>query len=105
MLIRLLPCSCLLALCHCSGPVEQALPFFAGLGYACPERKDPGSFLQVKSYSLFAAAPCCCTVTCPHFPSLIMATRSGKLTAACPLAARLPAGDHNPGGPAGVCHA
>ena len=31
-----------------SGPVDQVLPFFNTLGYACPERKDPGSFLQVK---------------------------------------------------------
>ncbi|GAB4819215.1 hypothetical protein N2152v2_006261 [Parachlorella kessleri] len=28
------------------GPVDQVLPFFNTLGYACPERKDPGSFLQ-----------------------------------------------------------
>ena len=42
-----------------SGPVHQALPFFAHLGYACPERKDPGSFLQVNSS---------CSAT-PPFPS------------------------------------
>ena len=30
----------------CSGPVKDAVPFFAQLGFQCPERKDPGSFLQ-----------------------------------------------------------
>ncbi len=28
------------------GPVQEALPFFARLGFDCPARKDPGSFLQ-----------------------------------------------------------
>eukprot|EP00887_Chlorella_sp_A99_P006759 scaffold3.g6759.t1 len=28
------------------GPVTEVLGHFAGLGYACPVRKDPGSFLQ-----------------------------------------------------------
>lgn len=28
------------------GPVQEALPFFARLGFDCPTRKDPGSFLQ-----------------------------------------------------------
>ena len=28
------------------GPVGGALPFFAALGFVCPERKDPASFLQ-----------------------------------------------------------
>lgn len=28
------------------GPVGGALPFFASLGFVCPARKDPGSFLQ-----------------------------------------------------------
>ena len=28
------------------GPVKGALPFFASLGFVCPARKDPGSFLQ-----------------------------------------------------------
>ena len=28
------------------GPVAGALPFFASLGFVCPVRKDPGSFLQ-----------------------------------------------------------
>ena len=28
------------------GPVGEALPFFAQLGFACPVRKDPASFLQ-----------------------------------------------------------
>ena len=28
------------------GPVRRALPFFASLGFDCPTRKDPGSFLQ-----------------------------------------------------------
>ena len=28
------------------GPVREALPFFATLGFDCPTRKDPGSFLQ-----------------------------------------------------------
>ncbi len=28
------------------GPVEEALPFFASLGFECPVRKDTASFLQ-----------------------------------------------------------
>jgi ABC-type multidrug transport system ATPase subunit/ABC-type multidrug transport system permease subunit len=28
------------------GPVGEALPFFSSLGFDCPPRKDPGSFLQ-----------------------------------------------------------
>lgn len=28
------------------GPIQDALPFFASLGFDCPARKDPGSFLQ-----------------------------------------------------------
>jgi hypothetical protein len=28
------------------GPVHEALPFFASLGFNCPVRKDPASFLQ-----------------------------------------------------------
>ncbi|BDA47962.1 ABC transporter G family member 36 [Coccomyxa sp. Obi] len=28
------------------GPVAEALPFFASLGFECPVRKDPASFLQ-----------------------------------------------------------
>ncbi len=28
------------------GPVDQALPFYQGLGFVCPPRKDPPSFLQ-----------------------------------------------------------
>lgn len=28
------------------GPVNDALPFFAELGFVCPVRKDTGSFLQ-----------------------------------------------------------
>ena len=28
------------------GPVGEALPFFATLGFDCPVRKDPASFLQ-----------------------------------------------------------
>ena len=28
------------------GPVEGALPFFEELGFVCPLRKDPASFLQ-----------------------------------------------------------
>ena len=28
------------------GPLKDALPFFASLGFICPSRKDPGSFLQ-----------------------------------------------------------
>lgn len=28
------------------GPMQDALPFFATLGFECPARKDPGSFLQ-----------------------------------------------------------
>lgn len=29
------------------GPVGEVLAHFRSLGYACPIRKDPGSFLQV----------------------------------------------------------
>lgn len=30
------------------GPVREALPFFSKLGFECPPRKDPASFLQVQ---------------------------------------------------------
>ena len=29
-----------------SGPIAEVLPFFSSLGFDCPPRKDPGSFLQ-----------------------------------------------------------
>lgn len=38
------PLSCRKVMYH--GPVNGALPFFAALGFVCPERKDPASFLQ-----------------------------------------------------------
>lgn len=30
----------------CSGPISEAIPFFGSLGFVCPARKDPASFLQ-----------------------------------------------------------
>ena len=32
-----------------SGPVSEVLPYFENLGFACPVRKDPGSFLQASA--------------------------------------------------------
>ncbi len=32
--------------CACSGPVSEVLPHFEVVGFVCPVRKDPGSFLQ-----------------------------------------------------------
>ncbi len=36
--------------CACSGPLDQALPFFESLGFMCPRRKDPGAFLQARHW-------------------------------------------------------
>ncbi len=52
------PVTALIVLCVptpylCSGPVQEVLPYFAeSIGFACPVRKDPGSFLQVGEYVL-----------------------------------------------------
>ncbi len=49
------------------GPVHEALPFFASLGFNCPVRKDPASFLQEvttpKGTPLLSPFPLCVTST------------------------------------------
>ena len=40
------------------GPVGGALPFFETLGFVCPTRKDPASFLQEVTTPKGAHGPC-----------------------------------------------
>ena len=41
------------------GPVGGALPFFETLGFVCPTRKDPASFLQEVTTPKGALLTCC----------------------------------------------
>lgn len=57
-----------------SGPVGGVLPHFEGLGFVCPTRKDPGSFLQ-------ARAACCgnYVTLCRRCTCLRLLTSGGPL--------------------------
>ena len=57
------------------GPVSGALPFFANLGFVCPARKDPGSFLQEVTTPKGAPAMCVAMDFCLRSPVQVIAQK------------------------------
>lgn len=54
------------------GPVGGALPFFAALGFVCPERKDPASFLQEVTTPKGGCCACHGSAYYPYYPMRVM---------------------------------